>query len=238
MKRYGKWVALAAVVLCVLTFAFQSGGSPQKYAESTVRPTAAQQTSVPTATAYTIEKTETREEQPKEEVVLEEKAQDMAQQTTEQPSKQEPATPYPEQTETTKKQDSCTLSVSCKTLLTHMDSLEDAKKGLVPKNGIILAPVEVAFHEGESVFDVLQRTLRNAGIQMEFVNTPAYHSSYIEGIANLYEYDCGELSGWVYSVNGIFPQVGCSNYILKSGDRVEWFYSCDLGRDVGNEAVG
>ena len=64
-----------------------------------------------------------------------------------------------------------------------------------------------------------------------------YNTAYIEGIANLYEFDCGELSGWMYRVNGEFPNVGCSLYKLKDGDTVEWVYTCDLGRDVGGEDV-
>ena len=36
-------------------------------------------------------------------------------------------------------------------------------------------------------------------IHMEFENTPLYNSAYVEDIANLYEFDCGELSGWMYS---------------------------------------
>ncbi len=31
-------------------------------------------------------------------------------------------------------------------------------------------------------------------------------------------------SGWQYAVNGTIPQVGASDYTLKSGDRVQWFY--------------
>ncbi len=67
---------------------------------------------------------------------------------------------------------------------------------------------------------------------MEFEDTPIYNSAYIEGIANLYEFDCGELSGWMYKVNGWFPNYGCSRYQLKAGDKVEWVYTCDLGVDV------
>ena len=68
---------------------------------------------------------------------------------------------------------------------------------------------------------------------MEFSVTPIYDSAYIEGIANLYEFDCGELSGWMYRVNGWFPNYGCSRYVLQDGDTVEWLYTCDLGEDVG-----
>ena len=65
--------------------------------------------------------------------------------------------------------------------------------------------------------------------------TPAYKSVYIEGINNLYEFDCGKLSGWMFSVNGEFPNYGSSTYKLQDGDQVSWIYTCDLGADVGNE---
>ena len=39
----------------------------------------------------------------------------------------------------------------------------------------------------------------------------------------------------MYSVNGQFPNVGCSSYEVKSGDKIEWIYSCDLGRDIGKD---
>lgn len=104
---------------------------------------------------------------------------------------------------------------------------------LVPGDGWILPPVTAAFSEGESVFSVLQRTCREQGIHMEYENTPIYGSAYIEGIGNLYEFDAGELSGWMYAVNDSFPNYGCSRYTLKDGDVIRWVYTCDLGRDVG-----
>ena len=126
----------------------------------------------------------------------------------------------------------CTLSVRCDTILVNMDSLDKEKAELVPSDGIIFAEKEVVFYEGESVFDVLVREMKQNRIHMEFVDTPIYNSVYIEGIANLYEYDCGELSGWIYRVNGWVPNYGCSGYELKDGDRVEWLYTCDLGKDL------
>ena len=62
---------------------------------------------------------------------------------------------------------------------------------------------------------------------MEFVNTPMFESSYIEGIGNLYEFDCGEYSGWLYRVNGEKQTYGSSRYILKEDDKVEFYYSCN-----------
>jgi hypothetical protein len=85
------------------------------------------------------------------------------------------------------------------------------------------------------VFNVLQREMRRNKIHMEFVNTPIYNSAYIEGINNLYEFDVGELSGWMYEVNGWYPNYGCSRYQCKPGDVIEWNYTCDLGRDLGQD---
>lgn len=130
------------------------------------------------------------------------------------------------------KQMTCTLAIGCGTLLDNLDYLEEAKRQLVPADGIILAEKQVTFYEGESVFNVLLRETRRNNIHMEYVSTPIYNSAYIEGIHNLYEFDCGELSGWMYSVNGWFPNYGCSRYALKEGDRVEWIYTCALGKDV------
>ena len=127
----------------------------------------------------------------------------------------------------------CTISISCATILNHMDWLDPEKVELVPEDGWILEPTEVTFYEGESVFNVLQRTCKQQGIHMEFENTPMYNSAYIEGIHNLYEFDCGELSGWMYKVNEWFPNYGCSRYQLKAGDVVCWEYTCDLGVDIG-----
>ncbi|MBQ3866233.1 MAG: DUF4430 domain-containing protein [Clostridia bacterium] len=127
----------------------------------------------------------------------------------------------------------CTMSISCAAVLEHMDWLDPNKKELIPPDGVILAPVEVTFYEGESVFNVLQRTCKQQRIHMEFANTPLYNSAYIEGIYNLYEFDCGDLSGWMYSVNGWFPNYGCSRYALQEGDVIQWVFTCDLGADVG-----
>ena len=138
----------------------------------------------------------------------------------------------PEEIEIGDAVNTCTLSVSCASILSNMDRLNPEKTELVPADGYILPPTEVSFNEGESVFNVLRRTMKERGIHMEFVNTPMYNSAYIEGINNLYEFDCGELSGWEYSVNGWFPNYGCSRYVLKPGDNVEWVYTCDGGRDV------
>ena len=129
----------------------------------------------------------------------------------------------------------CTFSIECSTILNNWDNLKESKAEFVPADGWILYPSEVEFYEGETVFDVLKRVCNEAGIQMESEWTPMYNSYYVSGINNLYEFDCGKDSGWMYAVNGWYPNYGCSKYTLEDGDTVEWRYTCDLGRDVGDQ---
>ena len=143
----------------------------------------------------------------------------------------------PQDTTVTETVWTCTISISCATILDNWDDLDEEKVDIVPEDGWILKPMTVSFREGESVFDVLLRVCREQNIHMEFMDTPMYNSAYIEGIHNLYEFDCGPLSGWMYKVNEWFPNYGCSRYALKDGDIVCWVYTCDLGKDVGDDSM-
>ena len=131
----------------------------------------------------------------------------------------------------------CTITIRCDTILDNMENLTDGKEAYVPANGCILSTSTVEFEEGETVFDVLERVCSYAGIQLEYSWTPMYNSYYIEGINHLYEFDCGNESGWMYKVNGWFPNYGCSSYTLQGGDTIVWCYTCNgLGADVGGAA--
>ena len=147
-----------------------------------------------------------------------------------QPEAEPTPDPEPESADPT-----CTISISCAALLARPELMDSEKLSLIPGDSWILPPTEVVFYEGESAFNILQRTCRQNAIHMEYEETPIYDSAYIEGIANLYEFDAGNLSGWMYSVNGWFPNYGCSRYQLQNGDTIQWVYTCDLGADVGGE---
>ncbi|MCR4780882.1 MAG: DUF4430 domain-containing protein [Ruminiclostridium sp.] len=114
-----------------------------------------------------------------------------------------------------------TLSIRCDTIVGRYDS------PYVPADGIILDTTEFGISEGETVYDILTRAARKYNIQLQ-----AGANGYISGIGYLYEFDCGDLSGWIYHVNGDTPFMMCSEYKLSDGDRVEWLYTCDLGNDL------
>ena len=131
----------------------------------------------------------------------------------------------------------CTLEIRCDTLLKNLDKLSSGKAELVPEDGILLEKTTVSFESGDSVFDVLRRCLREQNVHFEYVDAKAYGSIYIEGIGNLYEFDCGEQSGWLYFVNGISPGLGCSGYTVANGDEIVFAYTCDMGADLSVEKL-
>jgi hypothetical protein len=131
-----------------------------------------------------------------------------------------------------------TLTVRADTLLINAGLLNRDKRGLVPEDGVIYPLTSVTAFEGDSVFDVLRREMRRAGIHIAFQSVPFYGSSYVEAIHNIYEFDAGALSGWKYSINGSFAVQGASQTVLRPGDAVEWHYTCDLGRDLGQGLDG
>jgi hypothetical protein len=130
-----------------------------------------------------------------------------------------------------------TVSIRCDTILNNMDKLapELRDEKYVPRDGIILEETQYVLRPGDTVFDVLNRAVRYNKIHMEYQGERdnVYGSAYIRGINHLYEYSCGHLSGWMYKVNGKYPGYGISKYKLKDRDKVEFVYTCDLGRDVG-----
>ncbi len=184
-------------------------------------------------------------ENTREQVTVQEKANSNEQEQSKDDKTQE--APLPENEEIPQKQSSedaqtsesgvesdtdedtvCTLYVNCKSVLQNYDMLKENKKSVIPQNGVIYEEKSVSFSEGESAFDILNREMKSNKIHLEFVYTPIYNSVYIEGIGNLYEFDCGDTSGWSYKVNGVKPNYGCSQYIVSSGDYIEFYYSCSF----------
>lgn len=118
-----------------------------------------------------------------------------------------------------------TLSVSCHT------ASEKPHASHIPDNGIILPETQLSLEENSTVLDALMLASKQHGLFIEN-DSASPLTAYISGINNLYEFDFGELSGWMYFVNSRSPDTGCGEYILKDGDRIEWIYTCNLGDDL------
>ena len=125
---------------------------------------------------------------------------------------------------------SVTVSIRCDTLTAEEIKADPALTGLVPLDGILLSPTVYALREGDTAFSLLQRATASERIQMEYLGSGM--TVYVQGIGYLYELAYGELSGWMFCVNGSFPQSGAASYRPSDGDRLEWIYSRALGRDI------
>ena len=104
-------------------------------------------------------------------------------------------------------------------------------------NYMLIPETEYAIEENDTVFDLLMRVTASNGIPVDYSGS---HNSvlstvYIKGINNVYEMEYGDLSGWMYMVNGEFPDCSCGEYELNDGDCVEWVYSRDIGHDITDE---
>lgn len=123
-----------------------------------------------------------------------------------------------------------TMSIRCDTAIANGMHREEKWEGVLPEDGCILPVTEIELYEKDTVFDVLLRARDENGVHMEY--SGGDKTEYIEGIGNLYERDGGRWSGWMYSVNGAYGDIGCGQFELNDGDVIEWNYTCDLGLDL------
>ena len=114
-----------------------------------------------------------------------------------------------------------TMTIRCDTLVGKITD------GRVPADGCVLPETTFELAEGETALDILTEAVRRNSIQAD-IDT----NGYVRGLAYLYEFDAGDISGWMYYVNGESPSVMSGEYTLTAGDTVEWLYTCELGRDL------
>lgn len=93
--------------------------------------------------------------------------------------------------------------------------------------GLILDESNIKIKEGESVLNFTLRILGEKGISYKNKN------GYISSIDDQVEHDRGDGSGWMFSVNGVYPNVGAGSVTIKNGDNVKWLYTENLGEDIG-----
>ena len=109
---------------------------------------------------------------------------------------------------------------------------------LTINKGYVLQETEVEAETGATVWSVFQQAMDRYGIDYEYEFSQQYNSVYIQSIDGDGEFDHGPGSGWMYSVNGTYPQVGAGLYVLKDGDKIQWRYTTNLGADLDDGSNG
>lgn len=163
-------------------------------------------------------------------------AKDNAEEKTDEPEKKSDEGNTPKEDaqpeEEAPKGDTVTLTIRCDTAVNNGMHLESKWAGIVPASGCILDVTTFEIEDGDTVFDVLCQARDKYKLHMQY--TGAGSGIYVQGINNLYEFDGGRWSGWMYCVNDWYPNYGCGVYYLQPGDVIEWNYTCDLGCDLEN----
>ncbi|MBM7652957.1 DUF4430 domain-containing protein [Neobacillus cucumis] len=90
-----------------------------------------------------------------------------------------------------------------------------------PKDkGTILAATKIKIEDGYTIFDVVKHA---NGITIDSSGSGA--TAYIEGINNIYEFDYGAKSGWVFKLNGASITKSVGVIKVKAGDRIACYYT-------------
>jgi hypothetical protein len=229
MKRILKPALLTLALIAALTIAYFIQDAPETsapppteiQAAATTTPTTteaaiAAATAAPPTTAMAPATTAAPETEPPT----------TAPATTAAPTTTAPATTEPEPVA------ACRVTVSCATVLGLLDTLPAGTAALIPADGILLS-CDVPWQDGDTAYTLLQRAAQAQGFQLEATTTPLTGTVYLEGLGNLYAFDAGPLSGWIYRVGEVFPSVSCDRAAVAAGQAVDFLYTCDLGADIG-----
>ena len=112
-----------------------------------------------------------------------------------------------------------TVTIECKTLETVDKDLMDS----VSDNGVMLSDTEIEIAEDKTVIDLLTE------MGIDFLLS----GNLIDSINGLATGDGGEMSGWLFTINGEFPTESADQVVVNDGDKIAFLFTCDWGEDVG-----
>ena len=116
------------------------------------------------------------------------------------------------------------------TMTIRCDTIADIDEEYIPENGIILSECVFEIDSDDTAYDILTEASRTYSIHLE--SSGADGMKYINGINHIYELQYGDLSGWMYFVNGKEMSEGCDGYTVRDGDNIEWHYTLEMGKDL------
>jgi glucan-binding YG repeat protein len=163
------------------------------------------------------------------EVSTQDSAPAATQSTNSQTTKTETSTPTTE-TNSSKSNESSTpasTNNSTQTTSNSTSKLEEPKQKVVNisvkgYDGYSISKTELQFKEGSTAFSALEDLSDLKKISLDYMGSGRY--LYVQGINGQMEKDKGATSGWIYSINGVTPNVSSGDFDIKEGDVIEWIY--------------
>lgn len=119
-------------------------------------------------------------------------------------------------------------SINVKQLVEHPDLVSEALKNanVIPSDGVIFASL-IEFTDKQTAFDLLVDISKKEKFPIDFSGSSANGDAFIKSIKGIENKSAGDLSGWMYFVNGEMPTIGAAKYELKGGDTIEWKFVTD-----------
>jgi len=108
-------------------------------------------------------------------------------------------------------------------------TIEEASLKIIGYENTILSKTSGEIKNGDTVLSFTKRILRKKDIDYDD------RGGYLSNIDGLKQFDKGSKSGWMFSVNGDFPEIGADNVRLREDDYIKWLYTSDMGKDIGNK---
>ena len=88
-----------------------------------------------------------------------------------------------------------------------------------------------------SVYYIFTKVLDGiSGLTYDYANNGYIRSITYRSFGKLEEFEHGQNSGWVYSINGELPTIGMTSKLLSDGDNVVWYYTGDYTKEPGSSA--
>lgn len=119
------------------------------------------------------------------------------------------------------------FTLLCGCVSTRIDATNTVTIEAVHEDGrVLLKPTQVPLPDGASVFEALTIAAKEQGVVLAFDGSKP--NRYVEGIGGLFAFSEGELSGWLYYVNGESPTVGADQYEIQDGDEYRFLFVTDF----------
>ncbi|MBE5958284.1 MAG: DUF4430 domain-containing protein [Lachnospiraceae bacterium] len=121
----------------------------------------------------------------------------------------------------------CSIEINCFELSNNPELVQEKYKKYIPAGGVVLGKITVKVLEGTTVYDILNAACKKENIAIDASFNALYKAYYVKSIHNLPEKAAGDMSGWVYTINGKSPMLGASAYKVSEGDSIVWSYTVD-----------
>ena len=92
-----------------------------------------------------------------------------------------------------------------------------------------LVSTSVTINKNDTVYDALSKALDSKGVDFTEEN------GYVSEIGGYSEFDHGNRSGWMFTVDGAHKNTGCRETMLTKESKVVWYYTDDYTKERGSQ---